>query len=81
MNNGEITPEQYKQIYDAWAIPLGGRPAEIRTTPAFRTVTDNNGVTKTVPQEAKKYVIMPHPYIYYQKQGGTINRFKNPLHR
>lgn len=72
MNAGEITPEQYKQIFDDWAIPLGGRPAEIRTTPSFRTIIDNDGITRTITQEPQKYVVMPHPYIMYRKQGGKI---------
>ena len=72
MKAGEITPEQYKQIFDDWAIPLGGRPAEIRTTPSFRTITDNDGITKIIVQEPQKYVVIPHPYIMYRKQGGKI---------
>ena len=74
MNKGEITPEQYKEIFDAWAVPLGGRPVQIRETPSFRTFTGNDGITKTIPQEQKKFVIMPHPYIYYQKQGGILKQ-------
>lgn len=72
MKAGEITPEQYKQIFDDWVIPLGGRPAEIKTTPAFRTIRGNDGIVRTIEQESQKYVIMPHPYIMYRKQGGKI---------
>lgn len=72
MNRGEITPEQYKEIFDAWAVPMGGRPAQIYTTPKLRTFRNNDGTTVTVPQEVKKTVIIPHPYIFYKKFGGKI---------
>ena len=74
MKNGEITPEEYKKVFDAWSLPQGGRPLEVVRIPSkVQTVTDNNGTVKTITTEPCTYVNIPHPYILYKKQGGKIN--------
>ena len=72
MKAGIITPEQYKSEFDAWAVPLGGRPAEIKIAPKFRQVIGNDGKPYMIEQPQTKTLVIPHPYIMYRKQGGIL---------
>lgn len=69
----EITAEEYKQIFDDWAIPLGGREAKIVRIPErVEQAMGNDGeiIERVLPEVEK--VIIPHPYIYKRKLGGKL---------
>lgn len=71
---GNITAEQYKKIFDDWAIPLGGKPAVIRRIPKHtELVTGNDGKPVNSVVNEVVDVIIPHPYIYRRSLGGKLS--------